>query len=182
MVESGESQQRQDMDHALIEQYKLFVQSAENVSDRRIRINRYQTSLNLGVVALHGLVPSFIPHPVAPFLIALAGIALSVNWFLTLWSFRETNRIKYVIIHSMERRLPKRLFQEERFLSRHPSRHRGRKNANGSAHAKTRYARLRRKAMSYRGAIFFERPLPVVFAALHLTAVAHAIYRLIGSG
>ena len=35
---------------AFIEQYKLYVQSADNNSARRVSVNRYQTSLNMGVV------------------------------------------------------------------------------------------------------------------------------------
>ena len=169
---------RQETELAYIEQYKLFVQSAENVSDRRVRINRYQTSLNLGIIALHGLAPSFIPHPVVPFLIAGAGIAMSINWFLTLRSFRQTNRAKFRIIHSMERQLPRRLFWEERVFLRGTEKRWIRRGVGFCGRirswAKDRYHRLK----GYRGAISFERPLPMTFAALHIAAVAYAAYQL----
>ena len=180
MVKTNRSRRRrQRTDLAYIEQYKLFVQSAENVSDRRIRINRYQTSLNLGVVALHGLAPSFIPHPMVPFLIASAGIAMSINWFLTLRSFRQTNQAKFSIIHSMERQLPREIFREERVLLRGVEERRRRKGVSFRRHpwswAKEQY----RKLKSYRGAISFERPLPAIFAVMHLAAVAYAVYQLV---
>ena len=39
----------------LLEQYKLYVQSAENVSARRIASSRYLLTLNAAIVALYGL-------------------------------------------------------------------------------------------------------------------------------
>ena len=38
----------------LLEQYKLYVQSAENVSARRIASSRYLLTLNVALVALYG--------------------------------------------------------------------------------------------------------------------------------
>ena len=166
---------------AYIEQYKLFVQSAENVSDRRVRINRYQTSLNLAVVALHGLAPSFIPHPMVPFLIAGAGIAMTINWFLTLRSFRQTNRAKFIIIHSMERQLPREVFREERTLVRESEKGHKRKGANICSRTWSWMDGQYRRLKGYRGAISFERPIPVIFAALHLAAVGYAVYQHMGS-
>ena len=39
----------------LLEQYKLYVQSAENISVRRVASNRYLLTLNAALVALYGL-------------------------------------------------------------------------------------------------------------------------------
>ena len=39
----------------LLEQYKLYVQSAENVSARRVASNRYLLTINAALVALYGL-------------------------------------------------------------------------------------------------------------------------------
>ena len=39
----------------LLEQYKLYVQSAENVSARRVASSRYLLSLNVALAALYGL-------------------------------------------------------------------------------------------------------------------------------
>ena len=177
MVRANEPRRRRHRgDIAYIEQYKLFVQSAENVSDRRIRTNRYQTSLNLGILALHGLAPAFIPHPALPFLIASAGIALTINWFLTLHSFRQTNRAKFIIIHSMERQMPRRVFQEERTLVREKPRRPTVNDANVLRRAWAWLGRKYRSLKGYRGAISFERPIPLIFAALHVAAIIYAAY------
>ena len=39
----------------LLEQYKLYVQSAENVSARRVASSRYLLTLNAALVALYGV-------------------------------------------------------------------------------------------------------------------------------
>ena len=39
----------------LLEQYKLYVQSAENVSARRVASNRYLLTLNAALIALYGV-------------------------------------------------------------------------------------------------------------------------------
>ena len=182
MVNTNRSRRRRHRGElAYIEQYKLFVQSAENVSDRRVSINRYQTSLNLGVVALHGLAPSIIPHPLLPFLIAGAGIAMTTNWFLTLQSFRQTNRAKFIIIHSMERELPREIFREERKLVREGATRPRRRGTNFCSRAWSWLDGHYRRLKGYRGAISFERPIPVIFGALHLAAVVYAIFQGMGT-
>ena len=42
----------------LLEQYKLYVHSAENVSARRIASNRLFLALNVGLVVLYGIQPA----------------------------------------------------------------------------------------------------------------------------
>ena len=42
----------------LLEQYKLYVQSAENVSARRVASSRYLLTINAALVALYGILPA----------------------------------------------------------------------------------------------------------------------------
>ena len=106
---------------------------------------------------------------------------MTINWFLTLRSFHQTNRAKFTIIHSMERQLPRGVFQEERTLVREKPRRPTDKDANALARAWTwlggRYQRLK----GYRGAISFERPVPVIFATLHVAAIGYAVYSGLGA-
>lgn len=46
----------------LLEQYKLYVLSAENVSARRIASSRYLLTLNTALVALYGLQSATLDH------------------------------------------------------------------------------------------------------------------------
>ena len=39
----------------LLEQYKMYVQSAENVSARRVASSRYLLTLNIALVTLYGI-------------------------------------------------------------------------------------------------------------------------------
>lgn len=134
---------------AYIEQYKLYVQSADNNSARRVSINRYQTSLNIAVVALYGITETFAPQPVVQIIIALVGIILACAWLGALWSIRRLNKEKFKIIHSMEERLPRAVYYEE---------------WQGLGEE---------KGLGYRSAHNFERIVPVIFAVLHAGAIIY---------
>ena len=143
-------------DPAFIEQYKVFVQSADNASGRRVSVNRYQTSLNVGIVALYGLAPAIVPQPAVPVIVAVAGFAISLNWLFTIRSLRRLNAEKFKIIQSMETELPRAVYTEE---------WQGLGRSLGQE-----------KKWRYRGAHFFETQIPLVFAVLHLGAAAYAIF------
>ena len=66
---------------AFVEQYKLYVQSADNNSARRVSVNRYQTSLNIGVVILYGVTETISAEPILQVLIAVAGVIIAVSWW-----------------------------------------------------------------------------------------------------
>ena len=139
---------------AYIEQYKLYVQSADNNSARRVSVNRYQTSLNIAVVALYGLTETIAPQPatVIQIFIALVGIILALTWYGTIWSIRRLNIEKFKIIHSMEEHLPRAVYYEE---------WQGLDQARG---------------WRYRSADNFEKAVPIIFAVLHLGAVCYFGY------
>ena len=146
-------------DPSFIEQYKVFVQSADNASGRRVSVNRYQTSLNAAIVALYGLAPVIAPQAVVPVAVAIVGLAISLNWLFTIRSLRRLNIEKFKIIHSMETELPRAVYFEEwKGLGR---------GGDGD----------NKKGWGYRGANFFENQIPMVFMVLHLAAVAYAIFR-----
>ena len=134
---------------AYIEQYKLYVQSADNNSARRVSTNRYQTSLNVAIVALYGIAEAFAPQTTAPIAggtVVLIGIIISATWWGSIRSMRRLNEEKFKIIHSMEKHLPRAVYYEE---------------WQGLEEGKGR---------EYRSANKFEQAIPVVFAVLHAGA------------
>ena len=149
-------------DPAFIEQYKVYVQSADNTSERRVNINRYQVGLNIGVIVLYGLdgiIPNTNLQPAIWIIVALAGITISLNWLFTIQSLRRLNVEKFKIIHSMEAELPRAIYTEEwHGLGR------------GSGE---------KKGWEYQGANFFENQIPVVFIALHSTAICYTVFQWI---
>ena len=148
-------------DPAFIEQYKVFVQSADNTSARRVSVNRYQTSLNVGVIALHGLVPAVAPQPAVQAIVAVAGFIISLNWLFTIRSLRRLNIEKFKIIHSMETELPRAVYTEE---------------WNGLGRG-SEGASCNGREWRYQGANFFENQIPMVFMALHLVALGYTAFQ-----
>lgn len=99
-------------DHAL-EIYKLFVEMADRISQRRDRANSFFLTLNTGLVGLAGYVSAEeIPGPPMA-LLALAGMVLSYLWFRILRSYRGINSAKFAVIHEIERQLPLRPYDAE---------------------------------------------------------------------
>ena len=90
----------------LLEQYKLYVQSAEQVSARRLASNRLLLTLNVGLVALYGIQPDGFGQSWWALSVPLLGIAVSVVWARLIRSHKELNRVKFDLILQIERHLP----------------------------------------------------------------------------
>ena len=128
----------------LLEQYKLYVQSAENVSARRVASSRYLLTLNIGLAALYGLQSANFAQSYWMLLVPLAGIVVSMLWYLIIKSHADLNGIKFDIIHEIERHLPARIYKFEWQLAE-----------DG-------------KGKSYRAVTKIERWIPILFAVLHV--------------
>ena len=98
----------------LLEQYKLYVQSAENVSSRRVISNRYLLTINAALVALYGLQSANFGQGYWTLLIPVIGIPVSLLWYLIIKSHADLNRIKFVdVIHELEKHLAAAMFKYE---------------------------------------------------------------------
>ena len=135
----------------LLEQYKLYVQSADNASERRIASNRYLLTLNAALVAAYGFQSAFTERVIFVVPLAVAGIALSLLWYSIIKSFRDLNTIKFEIIHELETHLPAALYAYEWQLAQEG------------------------RGKSYWPTTHIEKWMPVLFLALHVTALAASI-------
>jgi len=90
----------------LLEQYKLYVQSAEHVSARRLASSRLLLALNAGLAALYGIRPEGFGQSWWAVTVPLLGIAVSLLWSRIIRSHKELNRVKFELIHELERHLP----------------------------------------------------------------------------
>jgi hypothetical protein len=99
----------------LLEQYKLYVETAENVSKKRQTANTYFLSLNSFLLILSGYLTTIktIRFQLLVFIIISAGIFICTFWISNLQSYRSLNSAKYKLIHEMEKQLPIKLFDEE---------------------------------------------------------------------
>ena len=110
-------------DH-LLEQYKLYVEMADRVSQRRDQSNRFYASLLAGMIALMVVLTRFdISEDVwaIVFLVGgLFGLFLSVVWFVNIKSYRVLNTAKFKIINELENKLPTQGYAKEWDLLRSP--------------------------------------------------------------
>jgi len=100
---------------AAIEQYKLYVETAERSSSRRLTANSFFLTINTGISALLGYMTSIknVDLAMAQLAVPVAGIILSYFWYRLIVSYREMNRAKFKVIHEMENHLPFRAFDAE---------------------------------------------------------------------
>ena len=97
----------------LLEQYKLYVQSAENVSARRVASSRYLLTLNAALVALYGFQSSNLGSGGWTMLVPILGILVSVLWHRIIKSHRDLNAVKFEIIHELEQWFPASVYVHE---------------------------------------------------------------------
>lgn len=104
-------------DH-LLEQYKLYVESADHISDRRSTANNFFLSVNGFLISIIGILPQLNVVPLEFSMIWLIGISavgilFSVAWIILIQSYKKLNAAKYTIVGLMEKRLPAAPFDVE---------------------------------------------------------------------
>lgn len=100
----------------LLEQYKIYINSAEKISDRRQKSNEFFLGLNSILVALLGLAATRANGlEITNLLIlsSIAGTTLCYLWYRIIYSYRCLNSGKFKVIHAIERRLPLALYDTE---------------------------------------------------------------------
>jgi len=97
----------------LFEQYKLYVESAERVSERRASANNYLLTVNAFLVTLYGILATSEHKSYWTILVPLAGVLVSFTWYLIIISYRNLNRVKFQLIHELEQHLPAALYDYE---------------------------------------------------------------------
>ena len=140
----------------LLEQYKVYVQSAENVSARRVASSRYLLALNAALVALYGVQSAGFGPSYWTLLVPVVGLPVSLLWYLIIKSHADLNRVKFDVIHKLERHLPASIYKYEWQLAEEG------------------------RGKSYRAVTEIERWIPVLFAALHVCLTIMIILAIAG--
>lgn len=105
-------------DELLLEQYKLYVELADRLSERRINTtSTFYSLVNTLIISSFGVLTAFkigdSANGILMILIAVLGILFTVNWASTIRSYRSLAAAKYQVIFEMEKRLPFPVFQAE---------------------------------------------------------------------
>ncbi|MEK1964983.1 hypothetical protein WOB62_24460 [Vibrio parahaemolyticus] len=89
----------------LLEQYKLYVEMADRISQRRTSANTYFLSVNSAILAFVGYL-TVDKSPDYMWLLSLAGSMLTMFWFNIVLSYRNLNSAKWQVVQDIEKRLP----------------------------------------------------------------------------
>ena len=98
----------------LMEQYRIYIDSAEKISDRRQKNNDFFLTVNTALLALLGIssktnnisVPMII-------IVSLAGIVICYSWYRLIVSYKNINTGKFKVVHKIEKQLPVSLYDVE---------------------------------------------------------------------
>ena len=97
----------------LFDQYKLYVESAEKISERRLSANNYLLTVNAFLVTLYGLIAANRYMGYWAILVPVAGVLVSLTWHRTITSYRDLNTVKFKVIHELEQQMPAALYGYE---------------------------------------------------------------------
>lgn len=102
---AGEGEKYQQ---AILEQYKIYVEMADRVSNRRGLTNTFFLTLNTAVFTAFGVFWSSRPTGSAWFLLfpLFALLGQCGAWFYLVRSYRQLNTAKYVVVGMLEEKLP----------------------------------------------------------------------------
>lgn len=95
----------------LFQQYRMFVESAEKISERRNHLNTFFIALHSLLVSGLSLFKSEIFAYIIP--ICAFGCVLSFLWWYMLCNYRALNKAKFSIIQEIEKKLPLNLYRTE---------------------------------------------------------------------
>lgn len=107
-----------------LELYRIYLATAERVSDRRAAANTWMLSVNAAVIGLYGyLGGDRAPVPPADrwlwFLaVPAVGLLLCLAWAALLASYRKLNAAKFAVLHELEKGLPYPVFKREQEIYR----------------------------------------------------------------
>ena len=113
LVHQSEESYGESFKADLLEQYKLYVQSAENNSTRRVASSRYLLTLNAAIVALYGVQSTTFAESYWTLFIPLIGFPAALLWHQIIKSFRNLNTVKFKLVHELEEHLPAAPFRYE---------------------------------------------------------------------
>ncbi len=101
----------------LLEQYKTFLQTSEDLVSRRQNVNNFYISINSAIIAIFSALFAFDLsadiRSLIGIIFSVVGIVLSIAWIKMLVAYGNLNSSKMKIISSIEKQLPASLYDAE---------------------------------------------------------------------
>lgn len=145
-------------DH-LLEQYKLYVETSQQVSEKRQNSNNYLLTLNSSLVTLFVVFLSTFGHQRLNFLIPTTGLIVCFIWYSLVDSYKDLNTAKFAVIHELENQLPVALFRHEWYVCGH-----------------NRKKKDKPVEDMYVPLTHLERWIPVAFSLLYIGLIGYALF------
>ncbi|MFY8226239.1 RipA family octameric membrane protein [Clostridium perfringens] len=93
----------------ILEQWKVYVQMADNISNRREKSNKFFTTINTTIIGLCTTKIIDIDKKI----IIITGILIGIVWILSIRSYKMLNKAKFQVINEIENKLPVQGFKYE---------------------------------------------------------------------
>ena len=93
------------------EQYKMYVDMADRISQRRSTANNFFITANAALLTIASWFKDDFGNYM--YLVSAVGVAISIFWLFTIRSYRQLNSGKFAVIHEIETQLPLALFDYE---------------------------------------------------------------------
>lgn len=93
--------------------YKLLVEMADRVSQRRQAANNFYLSVNTAIIGTSAYLSAFHSVWEAISIVSVAGFCVSLLWIRNIKSYKELNEGKFHIITELEKTLPVQAYADE---------------------------------------------------------------------
>lgn len=141
----------------LLEQYKIYIESANLTSTLRSQTNTFFLTINTALVSFAAAIPQFSNQAgISRWILFafIAGILLDLSWFFAIRSYRSLNSGRFAVIHEIESKLPARIYQREWEI------------VTKQRPDKSKYIRQ----------TLIEQISPILFAALYIAMIASQVF------
>jgi hypothetical protein len=143
----------------LLQQYLLYVQMADKVSERRSLANTFFLTANTAILSTLGIVTAVsaansVESGFLAFMAAITPVLLCYSWYRMVRSYQQLNTGKFSVIHEIEAKLPLAPYRAEW-------------NALGEGKDPAKYKPL----------TDVEKWVPLIFAALYVVVALAALSR-----
>ncbi|QIJ76210.1 hypothetical protein GU700_17405 [Methylobacterium sp. NI91] len=96
-----------------IDIYKMLVDMADKVSQRRQNANNFYLTVNTALIGATSYINSVSPHEPSTWIVSFAGLLVSLVWKRNIDSYKDLNGGKFHVITEIEKELPISPFRAE---------------------------------------------------------------------
>lgn len=117
LFSKSENEYGKNYQEHLLEQYKLFVQMADNISERRSKTNTFFLSVNSFLLTALGIFTKIILDVDVGlwwlYVASAGGIIFAITWYVLIRNYKKLNSGKFEVIHELEKKLPTSPYTKE---------------------------------------------------------------------